>query len=83
MKIRIKEFNNGQPACGGFFPREGVKIMPSRWVRDEKSKRQFVEADVYECETDAEFEACLDTGLVEAVIERKKPGRPRKEDVEA
>lgn len=77
MKIRIKEMN-GNPACNGFFPVAGVKIMPSRYVIEDGNK-VWKDGDVYECESEDHFHQCLETGKVEAVIEPRKPGRPRKD----
>jgi hypothetical protein len=77
MKIKIKEFQ-GNPVTSGFFPKEGVKMLASRWVLDGAGKRQRADADIYECESEEQYHNCLDTDLVEAVVERKSPGRPKK-----
>lgn len=62
MKIRIKEFG-GRAVTQGFFPKAGTKMRPG---------------DIYECDDEDHFHACLDTGIVEAVVERSPRGRPRK-----
>jgi len=64
LKIKIKEFQ-GKAVTKGFFPVSGHKLSPG---------------DVYECSSDELLHSCLNTGLVEAVIEKRKPGRPRKDE---
>lgn len=53
MKIRIKEFR-GVPVCRGFFPRAGLRMKAG---------------DVYECQDDKEYKRCMDTDLVEVVVD--------------
>ena len=67
MKIKIKEFGD-KPVTTGFFPMAGKKLLPGEEM---------------EIEDEELLHQCLDTGLVEAVVERprpeaKKPGRPKK-----
>ena len=67
MDIKIKEFQ-GRAVTTGFFPKAGVKIRPG---------------EIYTCESEEMLDECLDTGLVEMVRSApKKPGRPKKVDVE-
>lgn len=80
MKIRIKEFR-GESVTAGFFPEAGVKIKGRRKTRTPTGEYEEIPADIYECKSQDQFEACLATDLVEAVVEKKKPGRkPNEQD---
>ncbi len=54
-----------QLACNGFFPYDGVKLMPGQTM---------------EIDDDEHVERCVNTGLVEVVWEAPKRGRPRKDE---